>query len=79
MDRPVPIDVALIAKITGFPTIGAQPEEYLENKAREKEIAEIVKSQFGTNRGNRGIVIKDMNDVTTRFASKLMACKLLRK
>jgi hypothetical protein len=26
----------LISKITGFPTIGAQPEEYLENKACEK-------------------------------------------
>jgi hypothetical protein len=36
MDRLVPIDMALIAKITGFPTIGAQPEEYLENKACEK-------------------------------------------
>jgi hypothetical protein len=32
MDRIVDIDVALIAKIIGFPTIGAQPEEYLENK-----------------------------------------------
>jgi hypothetical protein len=79
MDRPVPIDVALISKITGFPTIGTQPEEYLENKAREKEIAEIVKAQFGTNRGNRGIVIKDINDIATRFTNKLMDCKLLRK
>jgi hypothetical protein len=38
MDRPVHIDVSLISKITGFSTCGAQPEEYLENKAREKEI-----------------------------------------
>jgi hypothetical protein len=44
MDRPVPIDVALISKITGFPTVGAQPEEYLENKVCEKEIVEIVKA-----------------------------------
>jgi hypothetical protein len=35
MDRPVQIDVALISKITGLPTFGAQPEEYLDNKARE--------------------------------------------
>jgi hypothetical protein len=54
MDRIVLIDVALIAKITRFPTIGAQPEEYLENKAREKEIAEIMKVQFGTNIGEPG-------------------------
>jgi hypothetical protein len=33
MDRPVPIDVAMISNIKRFPTIGAQLEEYLENKA----------------------------------------------
>jgi hypothetical protein len=33
MDSPVPIDVALISNIIGFPTVGAQPKEYLENKA----------------------------------------------
>jgi hypothetical protein len=70
MDRSVPIDVALIAKITGLSTIGTQLEEYVENKAQKKEIAEIVEAQFGTNMGSRGIVIKD---VATRFASKLMA------
>jgi hypothetical protein len=58
MDRPVQIDVALISKITGLPTVGAQPEEYLDNKACEKEIIEQVKAQFGTTRGNRGIVHK---------------------
>jgi hypothetical protein len=68
MDRPVHIDVALITKITGFPTLGAQPEEYLDNKAHEKEIVEIVKEQFGTNRGNMGIVLRDINDDMTRFS-----------
>jgi hypothetical protein len=79
MDRSVHIDVDLIEKITGFPTSGVKPEDYLENKARDKEIAEEVKAQFGTNRGNRGIVIKDINDPAMRFSMKLMACKLLRK
>jgi hypothetical protein len=76
MDRPVPIDVALISKITGFPTVGAQPEEYLENKVREKEIVEIVKVQFGTNRGNKGIVLKDINDpdVVHQQANGLQSC-----
>jgi hypothetical protein len=58
MDRPVHLDVALIAKITGLPTVGAQIEEYLDNKACEKEIVELVKAQFGISRGNRGIVLK---------------------
>jgi hypothetical protein len=71
--------VALISKITGLPTVEAHPKEYLENKARKKELAEPVKAQFDTTWGNIGIVIKDINDNVTRFASKLMACKLLRK
>jgi hypothetical protein len=61
------------------PTVRCIPEEYLDNKVREKEIQNKVKAQFDTTRGNRGIVIKDINDNVTRFASKLMACKLLRK
>jgi hypothetical protein len=36
MDRPVQIDMALISKITGIPTVNAQPEEYLDNKSPEK-------------------------------------------
>jgi hypothetical protein len=61
------------------PTVGTQPHEYLENKAHEKEIIELVKEQFGTNRGNRGIVLRDINDNVTRFSNNIMACKLLRK
>jgi hypothetical protein len=37
-----------------------------------------VKVKFVTNRGNRGIFIKYINDIATRFASKLIDCKLLR-
>jgi hypothetical protein len=33
MDRPITINVPLISKITSSPNIGAQPKEYLENKA----------------------------------------------
>jgi hypothetical protein len=40
MDRPIPIDVYLISMITEFPNSGVNLEYYLENKAREKEIAE---------------------------------------
>jgi hypothetical protein len=49
MDRIVQLDVALITKITQLPIVGAKPEEYLENKACEKDITELVKAQFGTN------------------------------
>jgi hypothetical protein len=63
----------LITKITGLPIVGAQPKEYLDNKAHEKEIVELVKAQFGTNRGNRDIVLRDINDDVKRFTSKIMA------
>jgi hypothetical protein len=36
--------VELISKIAGLPTVGAQPEEYLEKKENEKELAKHVKS-----------------------------------
>jgi hypothetical protein len=62
-----------------FPTVGAQPEEFLENKVREKEMAEQVKAQFDTSRGSRGLIIKEINDDVMRFTNKLIVCKLLRK
>ena len=79
MDKPLQIDVALISKITGLPTFGVQPKEYVDNKARKKEITQLVKAQFGTSWGNRGIVLKDINDNVTRFTNNIMACKQLRK
>jgi len=79
MDRMVQLDVVLIAKIKGLTTIGAQSKEYLDNKACDKEIDELVKAQFGTSKGNMGIVLRDINENTTRFAKNLMVYKLLRK
>jgi hypothetical protein len=40
MDRPIPIDVDLIVKITGMPTDGVKPEQYLDDKTKENSIAE---------------------------------------
>jgi hypothetical protein len=51
----------------------------LEIKSRDKEIVEAVKAQFRTDRGNKGIVIKDINDPATRFSTNIMAYELLRK
>jgi hypothetical protein len=78
MDKPVQVNVALISKITGFPTINVPPEDLLENKVCEKELEEQVKAQFSMTKGNRGIIIKYMNENVTIFSS-IMSCKLLRK
>jgi hypothetical protein len=79
MDRLVQLDVVLMAKIIGLPTFDTHIEDYLENKAHEKEIVELVKAQFGTSRRNRGIVLKEINGNAKRFSNKIMACNLLRK
>jgi hypothetical protein len=42
MDKSVPIDVDLIAKIIGLSTSDVNPEDYLYNKVRDKEVAEEV-------------------------------------
>jgi hypothetical protein len=46
MDRPVSIDVYLIAKIIGFPTDGENPEQYLDDKTKEKSLAEEMKKNI---------------------------------
>jgi len=51
----------------------------MANKVRKKEISELIKAQFGTSQGNRGIILKDINDNVKRFSNNLMDFKLLRK
>jgi hypothetical protein len=65
MDRPVPINVDLIATITGLPMDGEKPEQYLEDKTKVKSISDEIKAKYGTERGNRGIRINDINDPVT--------------
>jgi hypothetical protein len=72
MDRSVPITVDLIAGIIGLPTDGENPENYLEDKTRAKAISYEIKAKYGTERGNRGIKISDINDPVTRFATRLL-------
>jgi hypothetical protein len=79
MDRPMPINVDLIATITGLPMDGEKPEKYLEEKMKEKSISDEIKEKYGMERGNRGIRISDINDPATRFATRLLGCKLMCK
>jgi hypothetical protein len=79
MDRSVPITVDLITGITGLPTDGEKPEQYLEDKTRAKAISDEIKAKYGIERGNRGIMISDINDPATRFSTRLLRCKLMHK
>jgi hypothetical protein len=48
MDRPVLINIDLITDITGLPTNGKKPEQYLEDKTQEKAISDEIKAKYGT-------------------------------
>jgi hypothetical protein len=58
MEEPVSIDVELIAFITGLSSMGESPMQYLDDKTKEKSLAEEMKKTYGTERGSRGIIIK---------------------
>jgi hypothetical protein len=79
LDRPVPITVELITQITGLPSRGMDPALILDDKSKEKALAEEMKKKYGTARGTRGIIIKWINNAVTQLGANILACKLLRK
>jgi hypothetical protein len=51
----------------------------MDEKSKEKSMEDEIKNKYGTNRGSRGIIIRQINKPTTKFVTNMMACKLLRK
>jgi hypothetical protein len=79
LDKPVPISVELIAQITGLPTRGMDPVLIMDDKSKEKALADEMKNKYGTTRGMRGIMIKRINNASTQLGAKILACKFPRK
>jgi hypothetical protein len=79
LDKPVPITVDLITQITGLPSRGMDPALILDDKSKEKSLAEEMKNKYGTVRGTRGIIMKWINKPETQLGANILACKLLRK
>jgi hypothetical protein len=75
----ISIDVDIIAHITGLPSQGIDPTQFLDDKTKKKALAEEMKKKYGIDRGTYRIIIKQIKDVVTRMAAKIMACKMLRK
>jgi hypothetical protein len=48
-------------------------------KKKEKSLAKEMNNKYGTDRGSHRIIIKRISDITIRMATKIMACKILRK
>jgi hypothetical protein len=57
-EKYVPIMIELIAQITGLPIRGMDPALILDDKSKEKAMAEEMKKKYGTARETRGIIIK---------------------
>jgi hypothetical protein len=55
------------------------PAQFLKEKTKEKSLAEEMKKKYDTKRGSRRIIIRCISDITTRMATKIMACKFLKK
>jgi hypothetical protein len=79
LDKPIPITIELIVQITGLPIRGMDPALVLDDKSKEKALAEEMKKKYGIARGMRGIIIKWINNETTQLGTKTLAYKLLRK
>jgi phosphomannomutase len=55
------------------------PTLILNDKSKEKVLAEKMKKKYFTARGTRGIIIKRINNEMTQLSANILACKLLRK
>jgi hypothetical protein len=69
----VSIDVELISFIIGLPSNDDNIVQYMDDKTKEKELAEEMKKTYGKERGSHDIIIKKISDTTTKMETKLMA------
>jgi hypothetical protein len=51
------------------------PALILDDKSKEKALEEEIKNKYGTSRGMRGIMIKQINNVARQLGAKILACK----
>jgi hypothetical protein len=51
----------------------------LQIRSGEKALSESMKEKFNTFRGKRGLDVTNISDDVVRFATQVLACKLLRK
>ena len=73
MEQTISIDVELITMITGLPSMGENLAPYLNEKIKEKALAEEMKITYAIERGSRGIIIKRISDTATCMATKLIS------
>jgi hypothetical protein len=51
LDKLVSIDIEIIVHITGMPSWGMDPAQFLDDKTKNKSLAKEMKNKYGTDRG----------------------------
>jgi hypothetical protein len=72
LEQIISIDIELIAYTTGLPSWREDPTQFLEDKTKEKSLAEEMKKKYGTERGSPRIIIKRISDAVTRMTIEVM-------
>jgi hypothetical protein len=58
MDMHVSIYVDLIAEIMGLLIDGTKPDQYLDEKTKEKAMEDEIKRKYGNDRGSKEMIIR---------------------
>ena len=74
----VPIDAALVHRITGLPMNGPHPLERV-GKKYEGDTTEYVRKTYHVEINTQGFIIKSINDPATHMGTILLAFNLMRK
>ena len=74
----IPIDVALIHRITGLPMHGPSPRDGTSKKFQH-HLAKTVWAEYRVRRNKRGFLIDTITDPSTCLGTQILSCKLMRK
>lgn len=74
----IPIDAALIHRITGFPMKGLNPMEHVSKKY-EKHITDNVRDDYHVEQNTRGFMISTISNLGVCMGTLSLACKMMRK
>lgn len=78
LNPPVSIDVELIHRIIGLPIVEEDPSSLFADKKTDRVAAAQITTEYNLQRGNRGLLVKDISDKVTQFGAQILIGKLLR-
>ena len=76
-DQQIPIDAALIHKITALPMEGPNPGTEFPSKHEDTKLAQTMKERFGLTKGKWGYHTSVIQEQPIHVAAEILACKLI--